>query len=248
MGDRPTTALVTGYIPIQGHPRTAAEYGELGQNMFGALQGDFYVHPFYETIGETWLTKAIRGLPNPSLLMHSVGDNGAKNTLAYHCVQHQKFAWLLKAKLADPSTRTFVWMDYGIGHVPGVTPAVVNDFMAAVKPNDFAIPGCLERDGLLINDSWPCWRFCGGLLVVPATHVYTLYKTVKDHVVRHMKKANNVTWEVNALARVEPHLPGLRWYKADHNETMFTHYGEKPCDAALLPASVDQSAATSTLT
>jgi hypothetical protein len=225
--------LVTGYIPIQGHPRTAKEYGDLGENLFSGLAGDFTIHPFYETVGETWLAKLIQSLPQPIAegLSHSTADNAAKNSLAYHCVQHQKFAWLLKAAISHPSNDVFVWMDYGIGHVPGVTPDVVNDFMAGVKQNDFAIPGCWDRAGLLINDYFPCWRFCGGLMVVPRDKVHKLYKTIKREVAVHIHKTNNITWEVNSLAHAEPNLPPIRWYKADHNETLFTNYAEgAPCE------------------
>ena len=224
MGNRPQIALVTGYIPISGHPRSAQEYGALGENMFGALRGDFYIHPFYETVGDTWLSKLIQTTSQD--VSHSVADNSQKNSLAYHCVQHQKFAWLLKAHLLHPLTKTFVWMDYGVGHVPGITPDVVMDFMAAVKPDDFAIPGCSERDGLVINDYWPCWRFCGGVMVVPDNMVYKLYKGIHKTVREHIARTNNVTWEVNSLARAEPSLPPIRWYEADHNETMFTNYSK----------------------
>lgn len=225
--------LVTGYIPIQGHPRSAKEYGELGENMFGGLAGDFTIHPYYEQVAETWLAKHIQALPAPiaNSLSHSTADNGDKNSLAYHCVQHQKFAWLLKALIHHPMADTFIWMDYGIGHVPGVTPGVVNDFMASVKASDFAVPGCWERKGVMITDFFPCWRFCGGLMVVPRDKVYKLYKGVKREVMQHIANTNNITWEVNSLAKAEPNLPPIRWYKADHNETLFTNYLEgAPCE------------------
>lgn len=223
------TKLVTGYIPIQGHPRSAKEYGELGENLFSGLQGDFTVHPFYEQVQETWLWKYLQTLHSEPT--HSTADNAGKNTIAYHCVQHQKFAWLLKAAILDPKPDTFVWMDYGIGHVPGVDVSVVNAFMATVKPNDFAIPGCWERKGLLINDYFPCWRFCGGLMVVPRNKLHKFYKIMKNEVTRHIAKSGNVTWEVNSLAHAEPNLPPIRWYKADHNETLFTNYAEgAPCE------------------
>ena len=221
--------LVTGYIPIQGHPRTAKEYGELGENMFKGLAGDFTIHPFYEQVPDTWLSKYLHGLHfTPT---HSAGDNPAKNSLAYHCVQHQKFGWLLKAALQHPEADTFVWMDYGIGHVPGVTPDIVNEFMAVVKP-EIAIPGCWERQGLMINDFFPCWRFCGSLMVFPRTKLHKCYKIIKREVAAHIMKTANVTWEVNSLAHAEPNLPPIRWYKADHNETMFTNYPEKTDDRA----------------
>lgn len=214
--------VVTGYVPIQDHPRSAKEYGDLGENMFGALQGEFTIHPFYETVQETWLAKLIRALPGE--VSHSTADNPEKNSLAYHCVQHQKFAWILKAALADPSYDSFVWLDYGIGHVPGVTPSIVNSFLAKVKKDDFAIPGCWEKGGVLISDFFPCWRFCGGVLVVPRGKALGLYKAVKITAKKHLSQTHNVEWEVNTLARAEPLIRGLRWYKADHNETMFTNY------------------------
>lgn len=217
--------LVTGYVPIQGHPRSAAEYGELGE-LFTKLDYDkagCLPMPFYETVQETWLWKEIKKIP--AAVTHSEGDYPQKNTLAYHCVQHQKFAWLLKAALLMPRAKTVVWVDYGIGHVPGVTADVIQQFMESIKPDDLAIPGCVEREGLLVSDLFPCWRFCGGAIVMPVDRVYKFYKGIKETARRHIRRTHNVTWEVNTLAEAEPRLPPIRWYKADHNETMFTNYG-----------------------
>lgn len=229
--------LVTGYVPIQGHPRTAKEYGELGEDLFGKLRGDFVIHPFYEKVPETWLCKLIQKLGID--VTHSAGDNPAKNTLAYHCVNHQKFGWLLKAAMNNPVPKTFVWMDYGIGHVPGVTVDVVNDFMASVRDDDLAIPGCWDIP-YMTNDYFPCWRFCGGLMIVPRQKIHKLYKAVKAEVTRHIKKTGNVTWEVNSLAATELQGPPIRWYYADHNQTMFSNYAKDlPClgSASSVPSS-----------
>jgi hypothetical protein len=214
-------AVVTGYIPLRGHPRSAAEYGALGEAIFKPLASLVPVFPFYEKLDECWMWKYIHAQKTPTT--HSSGDNPEKNTLAYHCVQHQKFAWLLKAAIKRPDFDTFVWLDYGVGHVAGVTPEVIHDFLKRVKPDDFAIPGCWPRGNAMINDFFPCWRFCGGVMVVPRNRVHKLYKAVKREVQRHLVATCNVTWEVNTLARVEATLP-IRWYKADHNETMFTGY------------------------
>jgi len=215
--------VVTGYVPISGHPRSAVEYGKLGEDIFRPLSAaGVYVRPYYEKLSDCWLWKYMQSIKTPTT--HSAGDNPAKNTLAYHCVQHQKFGWLLKAAIQNPKPDTLVWIDYGIGHVPGVTAAVILDFLGKIKDNDFAIPGCWEKQNAFNNDLWPCWRFCGGVLVVPRPVVHTLYKTVKRSVREHLIQTKNVTWEVNTLARIEPILPHLRWYKADHNETMFTGY------------------------
>jgi hypothetical protein len=223
-------ALVTGYIPIKGHPRSAKEYGELGAEMFSKLDcvgGDFTIYPFYEQVQETWLWKLIQA--SHRNVTHSTADNPEKNSLAYHCVNHQKVGWLLKAAMRAPHVETFVWMDYGVGHVPGVTPAVVNDFMASIRPNDFAIPGCWEKGSFLISDFFPCWRFCGTLMVVPKDKIMALYRATKQTILKHITQQNNVPWEVNTLAEAED--AGLirpRWYAADHDASMFTNYPESP--------------------
>jgi hypothetical protein len=223
------TVVVTGYCPIPGHPRSAAEYGKLGSALFGPLEtaGAITVVPAYETVQDTWLFQLLRS--KGEVPTHSQGDNPKKNTLAYHCVQHQKFAWLTHAVIKNREAETFIWIDYGIGHVPGVTPLVVHEFLAQVRDGDFAIPGCWPGVCNTVHDHFPCWRFCGGLMVVPRKQVFPLYNTIREVVKKNLEDAGNITWEVNSLARAEPSLPGLRWYQADHNQTMFTNYGVDLC-------------------
>lgn len=221
--------VVTGYVPIQGHPRAAAEYGTLGEGIFKPLtEAGVIVHPFYETLEECWMTQLIRANQQKWAITHSTADNPKKNTLAYHIVQHQKFAWLLKSALADPSFDTFVWIDYGIGHVPGVTAAVILEFLDQVQDDDLAIPGCWARENMMLNPAFPCWRFCGGLMVVPRTRVHRLFKAVKSEVRNTIHRTQNITWEVNTLAQLEKARSdvGIRWYEADHNQTMFTNYAK----------------------
>ncbi len=223
MGVRPPIALVTGFVPIINHPRPAKEYGELGENLFSGLKGDFFVHPFYETVQDTWLSKMIAALPFN--VTPSVADNPEKNSIAYHCVQAQKFAWLLQASLLHPKVKTFVWADYGLAHI-GITPEHVNEFMARVRHDDFAIPGCWTRQEAQdrYNYLWPCWRFCGGILVVPRADVRRLCMAVRQATKEHIARTKNVDWEVNALYRAEPSLPALRWYYADHNAQLVENY------------------------
>lgn len=219
--------VVTGYVPIANHPRTAQEYGKLGEQIFIPLvQAGVNVKRYMEPLEMTWLHKYVSRFKNPPKPM--VADNPAKNTLAYHCVQHQKFAWLLKAAIEDPRPDVFVWLDYGIGHVPGVTPVVIGDYLDYVikNPTELSIPGCWPTTNYQ-NFDWqtPCWRFCGGVLAVPRQCVHKLHKAVKTAALAHIDHAKTVEWEVNTLARAE--IKGLlppktRWYQADHNETMFT--------------------------
>src|ERR1700676_3462997 len=164
--------VVTGYVPIMGHPGTPAEYGALGERL-RELKAP--VQPFYGAITSCWLYKLIEVLPFSPIW--AVAENPQKNTLAFHCVQHQKFDWLYQASRMDDEADTFVWLDYGIMHVSGVTPAVINNFLERVKKNDTAIPGCWPIGP--IDDDTPCWRFCGGLMVVDRRDVQPLKNLVQ---------------------------------------------------------------------
>ena len=221
----PKVKVITGYVPVMGHPRTVAEYGALGEKL-GELTDEFPVHPFYQKIEDCWLYKYIHGKQlSPTW---SVGDNPAKNSLKYQVATHQKFAWLAMALALDATPDTFVWIDYGIHHVPGVTTVVIKDFLKRIKANDFAIPGCWSKDDPRcgsVGDMWPNWRFCGGVMLVPREQIVPFFAAIKRQVRTHLDFTNNISWDVNNVARVEAggKLP-IRWYQADHNETMFAGY------------------------
>ncbi len=85
----------------------------------------------------------------------------------------------------------------------------------------------------MLSDHFPCWRFCGGVIVVPRTLVHKLYKAIKGTALDHVDKHKNVTWEVNTMAEAERNgrLPKVRWYAADHDHTMFTQYRVPECSA-----------------
>lgn len=222
--------VITGYVPIKGHPRTAEEYGKLCEQIFIPLvTAGVNAKRYMGTLEECWLHKYVSRSKTPPT--PSAADNPEKNTLAYHIVQHQKFAWLLKAAIEDPRPDYYVWLDMGIGHVPGVDPIVIGDFLDRVRTSTddkVAIPGCWPKDPDKVDFRYPCWRFCGGVLVVPRQRVHRLYKAVKTAALKHIDLTKNVEWEVNTLARVElANQTPIRWYKADHNETMFTGYSNE---------------------
>lgn len=210
--------IVTGYIPIAGHPRTPQEYGAFGEKL-KELKAP--IHPFYGVVTSTWLYKLIEQLPFDPIW--AVSDNPQKNTLAYHCATHQKFQWLYDASRMDDKSDVFVWMDYGLAHIPGWSPAGVNAFLDRIKKNDFAIPGCWPIGE--INDDNPCWRFCGGLIVVPRKYVQDYKNLVQAITMLHVNVTKKVTFDPNTMARAEQanKLP-MRWYLADHNQTMWENY------------------------
>src|SRR5260221_843650 len=162
-------------------------------------------------------------------LTHSVGDNPAKNTLAYHIVQHQKLHWLCSAAAELEQADVFVWVDGGIHSVPGITNEIIAETInGASKETIITIPGCLGRDeAKLIPDSQVNWRFCGGLMVVPRKFLPDFATAFYAEAMCHIRNTNNVSWEVNTLQRLELNsaipLP-IWWYQADHNSTLFTNY------------------------
>ena len=217
--------VVTGYVPIRNHPRPASEYAALGDKLRDALEG-VPVMPYYTALDECWLQNYLKSVAfKPTV---SVSDNPDKNTEAYHIVQHQKFAWLANASLSKDDTDVLVWMDYGImGSIPGVTKEIIVDFLNRVREKDFAIPGCwkIEGKGQPWPDEHPCWRFCGGVMVVPKAVALPLFVAVKHNVKGTLTLTKRLSWEVNTLARLErAKVIKPRWYQADHNETMFTGY------------------------
>lgn len=217
----PRPVVVTAYTPIPGHPRSAKAYGELGEKLFSALAFDGPVMPIYSTVQKTWLWKEVH--KRPFTAGHCVADNPQKNSLEYHCVQFEKFLHLCRAATKYPDADPVIWVDYGLAHI-GVTPADLDLFLTRVRQNDFAIPGCWSREGLVINDHFPCWRFAGGLMTVPRAIVPKLYMCVKRAMQRRLKEGRPITWEVNILAEVEPLLPELRWYYADHDVSLLENY------------------------
>lgn len=211
--------LITGYVPIGGHPRTSAEYGALGEKL--AQVRSVPLKAFYRSLSNCWLYQWAMAQRSP--ITPEEGDNRAKNSLAYHAVNHQKTEWLAQAAVEDPYPDVFVWIDYGIFHLPGVTAEIIEDFAARIAENDLAIPGCWNR--AIVPQHDPCWRFCGSVLICPRPLVAPLAAGVMSTALKHMKLSRRAEWEVNTWARLEQtdRLP-IRWYKADHNSTLFTAY------------------------
>lgn len=216
--------LVTAYVPIPGYPcRTAAEYGELGERLSGV---PVRKAAFYSLPADLWLTKYVAKLPfKPAV---SRGDYPEKNTLLYHAVNHQKSTWLVEAANKYPDADVLVWVDYGIFHQPGVTSQAITEFMEKVDDRAIYAPGCWDKP-LVVEASYPCWRFAGSVIAVPRKLVDSFDFGCRVAARKHISSTKNVEWEVNTWARVEAQgkLP-FHVYKADHNGTLFTNLELKP--------------------
>ena len=208
--------LVTAYVPIPGHPRSAVEYGSLGEKLGGV---PVRKAAFYDTPDKMWLTKYVSKLPfKPAI---SRGDNEKKNTLLYHSVNHQKSTWLVQAADKYPDADVLVWVDYGIFHLPGVSNQSITEFMGRVDDKAIYAPGCWDRPQV-VEAAYPCWRFCGSVLAVPRRLVDQFDFACRVAARQHISATKNVEWEVNTWARVEAagKLP-FQWYKADHDASLF---------------------------
>ena len=226
MAKRAKVKVVTGFVQIPNHPRDEVLYVDWGNRLKSAM-GVRPIQAFYYDVKDLWLTQFIERLPpmEPPLKWATY-DNPAKNSLEYHCVQHQKIEWLATAANMDQIADTFIWMDYGIMHLPGMNGDYLTAFLDKIVKNDFAIPGCWPI-GEVPTDN-PCWRFCGSLLIVPRKDIDPLTKTFKAVTRTFIRSMKKVSFEVNMLALVEQtNIPNLRWYEADHNVTMFTNYEAK---------------------
>jgi hypothetical protein len=210
--------LVTAYVPIPDHPRTAEEYGAYGEKLGGVPVPK---KCFYNTLDQLWLTKYLSRLKyTPRSSEH---DNPAKNTLAYHAVQHQKSTWLQQAADEDPDADILVWVDYGIFRLPGISNQVIYEFMEKLDDKAIYIPGCWDKPSV-IESAYPCWRFCGCVVAVPRRLVGDFDFQCRTVARDHITATKNVEWEVNTWARVERlgRLP-IHWYAADHNGSAFTN-------------------------
>ncbi|HEX6827081.1 MAG TPA: hypothetical protein VF077_12260 [Nitrospiraceae bacterium] len=222
-------SAVTAYVPLPGHPRNEETYRELGRQL---MDTEIPLILMEGQLEQCWMHQYLQH--RNKRYTHSVADNPRKNSISYLIVQAQKSEWLVAAAEHRPDVEVFVWIDFGIFSVPGVNGHIIQEFLLrAMHEQAIAIPGCWDKN-YQYDDSQPCWRFCGGVMVVPRQYVMQFDYAMKREYVRWLEQTNNLSWEVNTLARVEkldPELP-LWWFKADHDATMFTSY--QPADRTVM--------------
>ena len=216
--------LVTGYVPLLTHPRRQAEYRALGAKLLALpIDIDFYSDTKLE---DCWLWRAAHQMKILPCAPDS--NNPNKDTLDYLCIQHQKTEWLEWSQKNNPNIDTFVWVDYGIFHMPDIAEQIILDFLAAVerrKSKVIEIPGCLPFSSSVPVET-PYWRFCGAILVCPAVLVVPFSNLVKQLATEHMEISGRATWEVNTWAMVEKQqmVPIRQYYVSSHNLELFTAY------------------------
>lgn len=207
--------LVSGYVPLDVKHRSQDEYHRLGANLAELpVSSSIYLN----TIEDCWMYHAVKG---KNYIARDANDTG-KNTMGYHIVQHQKTTWMLRAALENPGDDVFVWMDYGIFHMPGFTQIRVMDFLGdCAGEKAISIPGAWPKG----QDGGPCWRFNGSILVCHRDYLHDLDRLIRDEAMDYAEKTGTVIWEVNTWAAVEQWgHPPIRWYGATHDSTMLSSY------------------------
>lgn len=214
--------VVTGYIDLNSSYRTDAVYRQLGKQLKDAVLD---LMAFEDThLSECWLMRHIPedDADGNSSYTSAIADNPYKNTPQYHIVQHQKVDWMRQASNAHPDRDVLIWVDYAIFHMPGVTAAVIQNFIErAADEQAISIPGCWPPN----RQGEPNWRFCGSVLVSHRKQIPALDAAIKRTAIERLKKTRHITFEVNTWADVErKKLLPIRWYRADHNASLFTDY------------------------
>ena len=230
--------LVTGYVRLNNANRSHSRYLELGRRLVGlglptvahydGHAGDLLPTPRtkvrFSSLDGCWMAQAAAACQPPP-------GSPMKDTTAYCAVQHQKTEWILSA---SPGADVVIWVDFGIFHLPcRITDAQVRGLFALVKaspPDRIAIPGIWPMRGRpLINWLAPAWFVAGGVVVVPARLAQWFHDTTVRYATLQMESTGRTTWEVNTWsAIVRDHPDKFSVYAADHDETLFTHYGGPP--------------------
>jgi len=202
--------LVTAYVPLDCDNRSEGAYHELGREL-QSLRLPLTV--FHQTLAETWLAEHYESVGCPV-------RSGGKDSLAYHCVQHEKSRWLLRAMRGWPS-ETVAWIDYGILHNPKIKPADVLAWVRAVSespPSKITAPSCQPLHAS--PDEAINWSLCGGLIAMPARNVLWFHDKCQLYA-----KTGDPTWEVNTWAKVAIERAEMFClYPANHDQTMFHNY------------------------
>ena len=230
------TALVTGYVRLNSAHRPHDRYAKLGRKLLGLGLPSvcFYDGPEKDlascittkvqraSLAGCWLQTAALGAQPPH------GDP-VKDTVPYCIVQHEKSRWLAQAAtMVDADL--LLWMDFGIFHLSQVREWHVSDFVDAINksaPRDrITAPQAWPLIGKpMIDWSKPAWYLLGGVLVMPRALAGWFHDKCVQYATLQLESTGRATWEVNTWAAVARDNPGrFSFYKADHDETIFTGY------------------------
>jgi hypothetical protein len=218
-----TAHVVTGFVPLPGHPRSVADYETLSAPL-RAL--DVPITIFRQPLEVCWLWEHVEHRQRHELpLAIADAGNPEKNSAAYHIVQHEKTKWLERAAAAHDDASAFVWIDYGTFSQAGVNADSIARFAERAADEDsIALPGSWDSHD---PDEWPnspSWRFLGSTIAIHRSKISHLHAAVMCTTLERLRRGL-LDWEVNTWNRIErTGFPSIRWYGADHGSSQHDHY------------------------
>jgi hypothetical protein len=221
---------ITGYFPaFQAKHLSEAQFRGYGDQLQAVLG------PYLRTFGEGYVLRdcwAHRFLErNPNLMPSDrapAPDRFAtpQDMVASNIAILQRFSWLLMAMVSEPEVDQWVWLEYTIMKQPGVTAAVIKQFMDDVYHKEFpavSIPGCWNKAP--VDDGAICWRFVGSVWVCPRQLVIDFVKAAQNVISLRTENTGTISWDVNTLAFVElMNIVPIRWYPGNHDASQLTNY------------------------
>jgi hypothetical protein len=231
--------IITGYIPLCNNYRSNDEYIRIGQQFLNCglpiiafiedsvnIELGKQVIKYSSNLNSCWLTPYCNNKKLPPT------DNPTKDTAQYHSIQFQKTKWISQAsKLHD--SQLYIWIDFGILHVPGVTIDIIKEFYKNVCLSDYN--GKLNKITMasiwkltknsIIDFLKPNWYLAGGTFIVPRNLTDWFSDEVEKQAISYINKSGYLTWEINIWAQVIQSNSELFqvWY-CDHNNTMFSNF------------------------
>jgi hypothetical protein len=147
-----------------------------------------------------------------------------KDTLEFLILQNAKVEYIRRVQDAGITGSYFAWIDAGLPKLlrePRTSLQNLHTRITATSTNGaphIVYPGCWPacQDLEYLKDRIH-WRFCGSVILVPASLVQSFAREHLRGCAEILEKSGTITWEVNVWAYIEPRLP-FRWVSGDHND------------------------------
>jgi hypothetical protein len=164
------------------------------------------------------------GLLTPIKAKIPAHRNKEKDTFNFLALMNAKAEFLNLIAESNPfQTDQFAWIDFSIFHVLHNAPIsqkkLENLCSAKLKEDHpLVIPGCWSTRSEAPEDAIH-WRFCGGFYMGTKRGCQEFFGYHRKYL---PTAYNGITWEVNYWATIEVKEPtfSMRWYKADHNDSI----------------------------
>lgn len=140
-----------------------------------------------------------------------------KDTFEFLTLMNAKVEFVEEVARASGAAH-LAWIDFNVWHVVQDADVVQTRLRSISRVDGVYVPGCWPAAAV----AWDRigWRFCGGFFVGDRAALLAFAAQYRASLRRYLD-ADGMTWEVNVWARLEQEGWTPRWYKADHNDSLF---------------------------